>query len=141
MPDPTTAHHASERSEAVHLHNSPELIPPRGHYSHVAIHGGLAYLSGQLPIGPDGTPLADQPFDIQARQVLSNLDHCLVTAGTDRSTLVSVTVFVTDIGQWPTFDVIYADWIGEHRPARAVAGVSELHYGCAVEVLAVAALS
>ncbi|ECE6505458.1 RidA family protein, partial [Salmonella enterica subsp. salamae] len=39
---------------------------------------------------------------------------------------------------WPVFNKVYAEWIGEFRPSRAVAGVSELHYGAAVEVEAIA---
>lgn len=140
MPDSATPN-ATGRSDTMHLRNSPDLIQPLGHYSHVAIHGGLVYVSGQLPVDRHGTALSDQAFDVQARQVLHNLDRCLITADTDRSRLVSVTVYVTDVGQWPTFDAIYADWIGQHRPARAVTGASRLHYGAAVEVQAVAALS
>ncbi|RVS59029.1 RidA family protein, partial [Citrobacter freundii] len=30
--------------------------------------------------------------------------------------------------QWPTFNKIYGEWIGDFRPSRAVAGVAELHY-------------
>ena len=140
MPNPSAAKRVTESSHTVHLHNSPGLIEPRGHYSHVAIHRELAYLSGQLPIDQHGTPLTDQPFDTQARQVLQNLDHCLTTAGTRRSNLVSVTVYIADIDQWPAFDAIYADWIGEHRPARTVAGVIKLHHGSALEAQAIAAL-
>lgn len=45
---------------------------------------------------------------------------------------------MTDIGLWPEFNNIYAEWIEDYRPSRAVAGVSELHYGAAVEVEAIA---
>lgn len=124
--------------EAISLRDSPELIAPLGHYSHVAVHAGVAYISGQLPIDRQGTPLADQPFVVQAKQVLDNLDQCLKTAGTDRTHLLQVTVYVTDIAQWPTFDGLYREWIGAHKPSRAVAGASELHYGSAVEVQATA---
>lgn len=72
--------------------------------------------------------------------MLSNLDACLATAGTSRDKLISVTVYVTDIGDWPAFDQVYKEWLGASRPARAVAGARELHYGSAVEVHAVAAL-
>ncbi|MFD4372393.1 RidA family protein [Streptomyces sp. NPDC058486] len=127
-------------SPTVRLANSTAMAAPRGHYSHVAVHNGVAHISGQLPLAPDGTPAADEPFDTQVRMVLRNLDHCLAAAGTARDHLISVTVYVTDIAQWPDFDTIYAEWIGSHRPARAVAGVSALHYGAAVEVQAVAAV-
>ena len=132
---------AAPTPAGIDLRDSPGLVPPRGHYSHVAVHGDVAYISGQLPLDPAGTPLADQPFDTQVQQVLSNLDDCLITAGSSREQLLSVTVYVTDIGQWPAFDTAYASWIGTHRPTRAVACVTDLHYGAAVEVQAVAAIA
>ncbi|MGW6061840.1 RidA family protein [Streptomyces sp. NPDC055189] len=120
--------------------DSAQLTAPAGHYSHIATHRGVAYISGQLPVTPEGARLADEPFDVQVRQVLSNLDACLATAGASRERLLSVTVHVTDISNWPAFDRLYADWLGASRPARAVAGAKELHYGSAVEVHAIAAL-
>jgi len=103
--------------------------------------GGLAHISGQLPVDSSGTPLADHTFTDQVKQVLPNVDGCLKKAVADRRSLVQVRVYVTDIKQWPLFNQIYGNWIGEHRPARAVAGVSELHYGVAVEVEALALAS
>lgn len=131
---------SSVNSPAIRLHNSAHQVAPIGHYSHVAVHGGLAYVSGQLPVDPAGRQLAVQPFEDQALQVLANIDGCLAVAGTTRGRLIQVTVYVTDINQWPTFDGIYQQWIGDHRPARAVAGVNELHYGSAIEVHAIAAV-
>jgi enamine deaminase RidA (YjgF/YER057c/UK114 family) len=128
-------------ADGIDLRDSPGLVPPRGHYSHVAVHAGVAYISGQLPLDASGTALADQPFDVQVMQVLDNLDDCLRTAGSSRDQLLSVTVYVTDIAQWPAFDGAYAQWVGAHRPARAVACVADLHYGAALEVMAVAAVA
>ncbi|NMM27993.1 MAG: RidA family protein [Glaciimonas sp.] len=118
--------------------NSGAIAPPAGHYSHICTAGGLIYISGQLPVTPDGRALADRPFIEQAQQVLFNLDGCLAQAGVDKNSLVQVRIYVTDIKNWPLFNEVYANWIGEHRPARAVAGVSELHYELAVEVEAIA---
>lgn len=132
---------AAPTPAGIDLRDSPGLVPPRGHYSHVAVHAGVAYISGQLPLDPTGTPLADHSFETQVQQVLNNLDDCLVTAGSSREQLLSVTVYVTDIDQWPTFDAAYARWLGTHRPSRAVACVTDLHYGMAVEVQAVAAIA
>jgi enamine deaminase RidA (YjgF/YER057c/UK114 family) len=86
----------------------------------------------------DGKPLIERPFEQQAEQVLANVDACLEAAGTNRSRLLQVRVYVTDMNCWPTFNRIYADWIGECRPARAVAGVASLHYGLLLEIEAVA---
>lgn len=118
--------------------DSKVISPPAGHYSHVCVAGSFVHVSGQLPIAADGSPLRGSPFVAQARQVLANLDACLKEAQTRREKLVQVRVFVTDINNWPAFNEIYKEWIGAHKPARAVAGVSELHYGLAVEVEAIA---
>ncbi|MEX0496824.1 RidA family protein [Raoultella terrigena] len=118
--------------------NEAKSAPPAGHYSHSCSAGGFVWISGQLPVTPNGEKIADAPFEEQVRQVLSNLDACLAGAGVTRRELVSVRVYVTDIGLWPEFNKVYAEWIEDYRPSRAVAGVSELHYGAALEVEAVA---
>lgn len=118
--------------------NSNAITPPAGHYSHVAIANGFVMISGQLPITADGHHLANASFEEQTRQVLLNLDSCLQAAGISKQQLVQVRVYVTNIDQWPLFNSLYSQWLGDHRPARAVAGVAQLHYGCAVEVEAMA---
>ncbi|MFK7699733.1 RidA family protein [Pseudomonas caspiana] len=118
--------------------NSNAITPPAGHYSHLSIANGFVMISGQLPITADGAHLANASFEDQTRQVLLNLDSCLEAAGISRKQLVQVRVYVTNIDQWPLFNRLYGEWLGEHRPARAVAGVAQLHYGCAVEVEAMA---
>lgn len=118
--------------------DSTRLRPPAGHYSHTCTAAGFVFVSGQLPVDVNGKPMDDQPFERQAKQVLANIDACLEAAGTDRSRLLQVRVYVTDMRYWPTFNQIYADWIGDLRPARAVAGVTSLHYGLLLEIEAVA---
>lgn len=129
---------SSQPSPQISCLNSTEISPPAGHYSHVCTAAGLVYVSGQLPVDAQGKPLSDQPFEVQATQVLKNIDACLRTAGASREDLVQVRVFVTDIAAWPIFNRIYADWIGDHKPARAVAESSALHFGAGVEVEAIA---
>ena len=118
--------------------NSPNLAPPAGHYSHTCSAAGVVYVSGILPITVDGKALTGEAFETQTRQVLANLEACLESAGIGKTQLVQVRVYVTDIRQWPEFNRLYAEWIGNHKPARAVAGVLELHFGLAVEVEAIA---
>ncbi|MBZ5486049.1 RidA family protein [Halomonas aquamarina] len=120
--------------------NSSEISAPGGHYSHVCVAGDQVFISGQLPIQPDGTQLTNHSFEEQARQVLENVDACLACVDLDRTRLTQVRIYVTDINNWPRFNELYASWIGEHRPARAVAGVAQLHFGFGVEVEAVAML-
>jgi 2-iminobutanoate/2-iminopropanoate deaminase len=118
--------------------NPDTMAAPGGHYSHAVSAGGFVFVSGQLPITPDGRRLGDAPFEAQARQVLANVAHALTAAGATVSRLVQVRVYVTDINLWPSFNEIYAAWAGAARPARCVVPVSELHYGFKIEVEAVA---
>ncbi|MDN8555231.1 RidA family protein [Citrobacter werkmanii] len=125
-------------SPDITLNASPGSFPPAGHYSHSTTAGGFVFISGQLPVTQDGEKKTDASFEEQTRLALQNVDACLAGAGVSRQHLVSVRVYVTDINQWPTFNRIYGEWIGDFRPARAVAGVAKLHYGFAVEIEAMA---
>jgi 2-iminobutanoate/2-iminopropanoate deaminase len=120
--------------------NPPGLSRPGGHYSHVVVHGGVAYVSGQLPIAPDGPLPPDASFERQARQVLANVRAAVEGAGSDLSRVLKCTVYVTDIADWPEFNRLYAEEFGEHRPARAVVPVSPLHFGYRLEMDAIAAV-
>lgn len=118
--------------------NPTAMAPPGGHYSHAVTAGGMVFVSGQLPIAPDGSKLNDAPFEAQARQVLDNVALALAAAGSAVDRLVQVRVYVTDIQSWPAFNTLYAAWAGSARPARAVVPVPMLHYGFKIEVEAVA---
>ncbi|ENU80451.1 RidA family protein [Acinetobacter sp. ANC 3789] len=122
------------------LNNTKNCPPPGGHYSHSCTAGHLIFISGQLPVTKEGLKLNNASFEEQTKQVLLNLDESLIGAGTTREMLVHVRVYVTNINQWSIFNDLYSKWLGEHRPARAVAAVSELHYGCSIEIEAVATI-
>ncbi|TDV41534.1 reactive intermediate/imine deaminase [Pseudomonas graminis] len=111
---------------------------PGGHYSQAVAYGGLVYVSGQLPVRANGEHSADQPFEVQASIALDNLVAILSEAGLSPSDLLKVTVYVVGIEHWPAFDRLYARYLGEHRPARAVVPVPVLHHGYLVEIEAVA---
>jgi 2-iminobutanoate/2-iminopropanoate deaminase len=118
--------------------NPATMAAPGGHYSHAACANGFVFISGQLPIAPDGSKLNEAPFEQQARQVLDNVAHALTAAGSSIAALTQVRVYVTDINSWPAFNAIYAAWAGAARPARAVVPVPALHYGFKIEIEAVA---
>ncbi len=118
--------------------NPAGLATPGGHYSHVSIANGLAFVSGQLPIDATGRKLTDSSFEAQARQVLANLSSALVGAGSDIKKLTQVRVYIVDVGHWASFNEIYARWAGDAKPARAVVPVPALHFGLKIEIEAVA---
>lgn len=127
-------------SFAILCANSEKIAQPGGHYSHVCVAGNTVYVSGQLPLDQNGKMISTTDARSQIVQVLHNLDACLLAAGSSRSRLVQVRVYIQDMAHWPAFDELYKDWIGDHKPARCVAGVASLHYGAAIEVEATALL-
>lgn len=118
----------------------PANAPPGGHYSHATTGAGLVFISGQLPIDPQGVRLTGAPFADQSRCAIANLLAALSAAGSGPERLLKVNVYIVDIAHWPAFDAVYAAQLGHHRPARAVIPVPELHHGLLVEIDGIAAL-
>lgn len=111
---------------------------PGGHYSHAVAAGGFVFVSGQLPIPPDGRKDPAMPFAQQVRLVLQNLERALAAAHASLRDVVKVTAYLTSEDDWAEFNGVYAEVFGEHRPARAAVPVGPLHYGFRIEVDAVA---
>lgn len=105
---------------------------PGGHYSQAVEAGGVLYLAGQLPFTLEGT--MPEGIAAQARQVLSNAKAILNAAGSGLDHVLTATVFVDDIANWPAVDAIWREAFGDHRPARAVAVSPQLHHGALVEI-------
>jgi enamine deaminase RidA (YjgF/YER057c/UK114 family) len=112
---------------------APDAPPPAGHYAAGVRAGGFIYVSGQLPVAVDRTPRADLDFADQARLALANMLAVVRAGGGSPAGIVKVTA-----EHWPAFNAVYAEVMGEARPARVVVPVPELHHGCLVEVEAIA---
>lgn len=113
---------------------TPMLARPGGHYSHVVVANGFVFVSGQLPITALGEKLIDASFEVQALQVLKNVEQALLAAGASIEQLVQVRIYLDDIAHWPAFNDIYAQWAGSARPARAIVPTGPLHFGLKIEI-------
>ena len=113
---------------------------PAGHYSQAVVHGGLVFISGQLPVDPLTGEKITGSIEEQTRQVLKNLSAILDASGSSIDQVLKVTVYISDISLWGKVNEIYTEVFGDHRPARAVVPTPELHFGFKIEVEAIAAL-
>jgi 2-iminobutanoate/2-iminopropanoate deaminase len=120
--------------ESIFTGNAPQ---PAGHYSQAMITGELIFVSGQLPIHPDSGEIRSS-IEEQTKQVLDNLENILVDSGSSLAKVVKTTVYISDISLWAKVNEIYALRFGTHKPARAVVPTRELHFGCLIEIEAVA---
>lgn len=120
--------------------HSDRLPTPGGHYSPAIISGNSLYISGQLPISL-ANPQPQGELAEQAQTVFNNIDILLETTGINKQHLVNVQVYLSDVALWPEFNRLYAQWIGDHRPARTVVPCSALHYGALLEMSAIAEIA
>jgi len=114
--------------------------PPAGHYSQAVVANGIVYVSGQLPIDPAASEKTIGSIEDQATQVLKNIKAVLDAAGSGLDCVLKTTVYVSDIALWGRVNSVYAEFFGDHRPARAVVPTRELHFGYQIEIEAVATL-
>ena len=120
------------------LIQAPGLPPPAGHYSQAVEANGMVYLSGVLPQHDVVDPIIDS-FEDQCDSVFGQCEQILRAAGCSFADVVQCTVYIVGIDLWPEFNAAYARVFGDHKPARAVVPVPELHFGYCVEVQMVAA--
>jgi 2-iminobutanoate/2-iminopropanoate deaminase len=120
--------------------NTPNAPKPGGHYSQGVVHNGLLFVSGQLSIDPVTLEKKLGSIEEQTEQALNNVLGIVQAAGGDWSSVLKMTVYVSDIELWAAVNEVYARILGEHRPARAVIPTGALHYGFLIEIEAIAAV-
>ncbi|MBL7847909.1 MAG: RidA family protein [Cyclobacteriaceae bacterium] len=106
---------------------------PRGHYTPAVVENGFVFVSGQLPMDSEGNVLKGT-VEEQMLQCLRNIDLILQASGSSISRVVKATVFITDISDWPKVNAVFANYFGDHRPARVAVPTGKLLEGIHVEV-------
>ena len=120
---------------------TPGAPTPGGHYSQAVVYNGLVFVAGQLAIDPATGVKLTGSIEEQTEQSLKNVSEILKASGSDLSRVLRMTIYVSDIELWPAVNTVYTSVMGEHRPARAIVPVKELHYGFKIEIETIAAIS
>lgn len=103
--------------------------------SEMAVHNGVCYLAGQVA--------ADDTQDIagQTRQVLAAIDALLARAGSDKSRLLMVQIFIADLADFPAMNEVWEAWLpAGDAPPRATVQAALARPGWKVEMVVTAAL-
>ncbi|MHB1134314.1 MAG: RidA family protein [Chloroflexota bacterium] len=103
--------------------NEPLLPPGLGRPSSPLVPGMKAgntiYVSGQLPLGADGKLVGAGDVAAQTRQVLTNLRAIVELGGGNLADIVKVNIYLANMAHFERMNAAYAEFFGEHRPARA----------------------
>lgn len=119
---------------------SPDMPKSNGHYSQCIEHNGLLYLSGQLPINPE-TKLIANNIEAQASQALANINAVLSAAGCTKNDVIQVQIYVVGVHHWDQINEVYSRFFDDHKPARCIVPVPELHFGSLIEIEAISAIN
>jgi 2-iminobutanoate/2-iminopropanoate deaminase len=122
------------------LVESPDAPKAIGPYSQAIASGKLVFVSGSLPFDPAGRiDYSKQDVSAQARRALDNIVLELKAANLTPDHVVSATVYVTNIDDFPAVNAVYAGYFHPPYPARAFVQVAKLLRGAKVEISVIAA--
>ena len=115
----------------IHSDQAPKAIGP---YSQAVKAGNVIYTSGQVSLDPATGELVQGDFAAHARRVFDNLAAVLRAAGAEFRHVTKATVYLTDLANFQTLNGIYAEYFGDHKPARTTVQVAGLPKGAVLEI-------
>jgi len=101
--------------------------------SQAVVHGHTVYLAGQVADDPSADVAA------QTRQILASIDRLLAAAGSDKTRMLSATIYLADIGAFAQMNSEWDAWVPKgHTPARATveAKLAAPQYKVEIQVVA-----
>ena len=103
--------------------------------SQVVVHGDTVYLAGVV-----AGKTAGESVTKQTREILSIIDGHLAKAGSDKSKLLSATIYITDMKTFPEMNAVWDSWVSPgNTPARATVEAKLAAPQYNVEIMVVAA--
>ncbi|KAL7760752.1 hypothetical protein ACKLNR_007287 [Fusarium oxysporum f. sp. zingiberi] len=102
---------------------APRTIGP---YVHAVVHGNICFTTACIPLDPATMKIVDGTPEVQLRRIFDNLKIILEEAGTSLDRIIKQNVYLTDFDQFEAFNKVSAEYLGDHKPARATMKVLEL---------------
>ena len=117
--------------ETVSTAKAPAAIGP---YAQAIKANGFVYTAGQIPLDPQTGNLIEGGITEQTRRVLDNLKAVLEASGSSLDQVIKVTVFLKNIADFSAMNEVYAEFLGNAKPARSTVAVAELPRNALVEI-------
>lgn len=119
----------------INTNNAPKAVGP--YVQAIQIENGTLYLSGQLGLNPQTMEMPED-FMIQTKNVFQNIEAILNEAGYTKNDVVKMLVLLDDINNFGEVNKLYADFFGEHKPARSAFQVAALPLKGKIEIEVIA---
>lgn len=111
-------------------------IQPGARMSQAVVHSGTVFLAGQVASGAAGHSVSEQ-----TREILEKIDALLEEAGSDKSKLVSATIWLADMSTFGEMNALWDAWVEPGAtPARACVEARLAAPEYTVEIAIIAAL-
>ena len=114
--------------------NAPAAVGP---YSQGVMVNGTLYVSGQIPFVPETMKVVGDDIKSQTRQSLQNVLGIVEEAGLQKEDIIKCGVFMQDLGMFKDMNEVYAEFFGDHKPARFAVEVRRLPLDVLVEIDAI----
>ena len=119
----------------IHTEKAPAALGP---YSQAVEVNGTLYVSGQIPFVPETMTLVSDCVKAQTQQSLENIKAILEAAGYTFKDVVRAGVFIKDMNDFAAVNEVYAEYLGDVKPARACVEVARLPKDVKVEIEVIA---
>ena len=118
--------------------SAPKAVGP---YSQGIRCGNLIFTAGQAALDPSTQQLISGGVSEQTRRTLENLKAVLEAAGTTLNRVVKANVYLKDMNDFAAMNAVYAEFFGDHKPARSTVQAARLPRDVKVEIEAIATVS
>jgi len=113
-----------------------DSAPPVGPYTPGIDTGDFIFFSGQIALDKEGN-FHGESLESECTQVFKNLDALFVAAKITKENVVKTTVFLKNIDDFEAVNKRYAEYFGDHKPARScVQAVLPVNATVEIEVIA-----
>ncbi|AWI86807.1 hypothetical protein CEW88_23845 (plasmid) [Alloyangia pacifica] len=93
-------------------------IEPGARMSQAVVHNGIVYLAGQVGEGADVTA--------QCKDALASVDRLLAEAGSDKSRLLTTTIWLADMADFAAMNAVWDAWVDPANPPARATGEAKL---------------
>lgn len=119
----------------IHTEKAPAALGP---YSQGIEVNGTLYVSGQIPFVPETMTLVSDDVKAQTRQSLENVKAIVEAAGYTMKDIVKAGIFIKNMDDFAAINEVYAEYLGDVKPARACVEVARLPKDVKVEIEVIA---